>query len=180
MLLSLFPFKSFFFNGLNQPSLVAGLPLNRCIGAVIHMPFRKLLSLLLVLFPGMGFALHSDLQGNRMPLKEHESRIWSYTKRESEFSPISHTSRNNCEATQQPEALATPSPLLETPKSDTKIKVSFIIGTDGRVHSPFILESAGSTEDRVVLNTVRAWRYRPATCNGVPTEAEAKIGFSSR
>jgi hypothetical protein len=31
-----------------------------------------------------------------------------------------------------------------------------------------------------VLNTVRAWRYRPAMCNGVPTESEAKVGFSSR
>ena len=144
------------------------------------MPFRKLISLLLVLFPGMGFAFHSDLSSNRVPLTEHESKVWAYTKRESEFSSIAHTARNNCEATRPPEALATPSPLLDTPQSDTKIKVSFIIGTDGRVHSPFILESAGSTEDRLVLDTVRAWRYRPATCNGVPTEAEAKIGFSSR
>jgi TonB family protein len=144
------------------------------------MPFRKLLWLFLILFAGMAFALHSDPPTNRVTLKEHESKVWAYTKRESEFASIAHTARNNCEATQPPEALATPSPLLDIPKSDTKIKVSFIIGTDGRVHSPFILESAGSTEDRVVLDTVRAWRYRPATCNGVPTEAEAKIGFSSR
>jgi hypothetical protein len=27
---------------------------------------------------------------------------------------------------------------------------------------------------------VRAWRYRPATCNGLPTETEGKIEFSSR
>jgi len=31
-----------------------------------------------------------------------------------------------------------------------------------------------------VLDTVLSWRYRPATCNGVPTEAEGKIAFSSR
>jgi outer membrane biosynthesis protein TonB len=43
-----------------------------------------------------------------------------------------------------------------------------------------ILESAGSTGDRNVLQTVRNWRYRPATCNGVPTEAEGKIEFSHR
>jgi len=30
------------------------------------------------------------------------------------------------------------------------------------------------------LQTVRYWRYRPATCNGVPTEAEGKIEFSLR
>jgi TonB family protein len=62
----------------------------------------------------------------------------------------------------------------------TKVKVSFIIGADGRVHSPLILESAGPVGDRSVLQTVRAWRYRPATCNGVPTETEGKIEFSQR
>jgi TonB family protein len=61
-----------------------------------------------------------------------------------------------------------------------KIKVSFIVGTDGRVHSPLILESSGTSEDHAILNTVRAWRYRPAMCNGVPTETEGKIEFSSR
>jgi TonB family protein len=76
--------------------------------------------------------------------------------------------------------LATPSPLLDNPKMNAKIKVSFIIGTDGRVHSPFILESAGPQDDQVVLEAVRSWRYRPATCNGVPTESEARIGFSGR
>jgi hypothetical protein len=48
------------------------------------------------------------------------------------------------------------------------------------VHSPLILESAGLAGDRRVLQTVRTWRYRPATCNGVPTEIEGKIEFSSR
>jgi len=64
--------------------------------------------------------------------------------------------------------------------ASAKVKVSFIIGTDGRVHSPLILESAGATGDRSVLRTVRAWKYRPATCNGVPTETEGKIEFSTR
>jgi len=66
------------------------------------------------------------------------------------------------------------------PESSAKITVSFIVGTDGRVHSPLILESAGVSEDRTVLNAVRSWRYRPALCNGVPTEAEAKVEFSNR
>lgn len=90
------------------------------------------------------------------------------------------TAPASCEATQPPEALATPNPLLEPPDNSAKIKVSFIIGTDGRVHSPLILESAGALEDRTVLDVVRSWRYRPAMCNGVPTEAEAKVEFSSR
>jgi TonB family protein len=144
------------------------------------MPFRKLLSVLLVLFPGMGFAAHGSFSSNSESLKEHEIRVWAYTNREAEFSSITHTARNNCHATRPPEALATPSPLLDSPTANAKVKVSFIIDTDGRVQSPFILESAGSAEDRVVLDAVRAWRYRPATCNGVPTESEAKIRFSSR
>jgi len=91
--------------------------------------------------------------------------------------PVTHA---NCEATQLPEALATPDPLLDRPDSGAKITVSFIVGTDGLVHSPLILESAGVSEDRTVLNAVRSWRYRPALCNGVPTEAEAKVEFSNR
>jgi TonB family protein len=81
---------------------------------------------------------------------------------------------------QPPEALTTPDPLFPSTARGQKVKVSFIIGTDGRVHSPLILESAGLAGDRHVLQTVRTWRYRPATCNGVPTEIEGKIEFSSR
>ena len=88
--------------------------------------------------------------------------------------------RVSCESSQPPEALATPDPLVDTPVATPKITVSFIVGTDGRVHSPLILESLGPAGDRIVLDAVRAWRYRPATCNGVPTEAEGTIAFSSR
>jgi TonB family protein len=110
-----------------------------------------------------------------------ENRGWLSPLRDSKFSSISRTSaRKACSSTRPPEALATPDPLLEPPNPNLKITVSFIVGTDGRVHSPFILESAGLREDRRVLNAVRSWRYRPATCNGVPTEAEAKVEFFSR
>jgi TonB family protein len=76
--------------------------------------------------------------------------------------------------------LTTPDPLMVPALAGIKVKVSFIIGADGRVHSPLILQSVGTVGDRNVLQTVRAWRYRPATCNGVPTEAEGKIVFSQR
>jgi TonB family protein len=89
-------------------------------------------------------------------------------------------SRNACGAAQPPQALATPDPLLEDTDLSSKVSVSFIIGTDGRVHSALIMESAGPNEDQTVLDAVRSWRYRPALCNGVPTEAEAKIEFSNR
>jgi TonB family protein len=136
--------------------------------------------MILALFPWPALASAGDPGLPKAYVAEREHAMWTATKRDAEFSAIAHTARRSCEATHPPEALATPSPLLEQSDPSTTIKVSFIIGTDGRVHSPFILESAGSSADRIVLDTVRSWRYRPATCNGVPTEAEARIGFSSR
>jgi hypothetical protein len=100
---------------------------------------------------------------------------------DSKFAPVPHaTARPSCEATQPPQALATPNPMLDQTYLNARITVSFIVGADVRVNSPLILESGGSREDRTVLDAVRSWRYRPALCNGVPTEAEGKIEFSSR
>ncbi len=88
--------------------------------------------------------------------------------------------RPSCESLRPAEALATPDPLLDAAEVKGKVAVSFVIGTDGRVHSPVVLESGGSDEDSNVLEAVRAWRYRPATCNAVPAETESKVEFSSR
>ena len=114
-------------------------------------------------------------------LAERERQLWKTPIRATEFSNVPHTSaRARCEQNQPPQALATPDPLMIPVGSNTKVKVSFVIGADGRVHSPLILESSGPLGDRNVLQTVRHWRYRPATCNGVPTEAEGRIEFSLR
>jgi TonB family protein len=114
-------------------------------------------------------------------LQSRENKAWKAPVHSSEFSDVPHsTARTRCEDTQPPEALATPDPLLAATAAGSKVKVSFIIGADGHVHSPLILESAGPAGDRSVLQTVRGWRYRPARCNGVPTEAEGKIEFSRR
>ena|SRR2546425_337823 len=120
-------------------------------------------------------------QSRAAGLEEREHQLWKTLARYSQFSDVPHSSaRSRCEEVQLPQALATPAPLLTQPVNSRKVKVSFIIGTDGRVHSPLILESAGPRRDRNVLQTVRTWRYRPGTCNGVPTETEGKIEFSSR
>jgi TonB family protein len=113
--------------------------------------------------------------------EERERQVSKALLRASQFVDVYHiSSAPACEDVQPPEALTTPDPILTTAAGGKKVKVSFIIGTDGRVHSPLILESAGLAGDRHVLQTVRTWRYRPATCNGVPTETEGKIEFSSR
>jgi len=85
-----------------------------------------------------------------------------------------------CGDTRPPEALATPDPLVLLDDPDSPVRVSFIVGADGRVYSPFILDGGGPAEDQVVLRTVRRWRYRPALCNGVPTDSEARVQFSHR
>jgi TonB family protein len=113
--------------------------------------------------------------------EERERQASKALTRASQFVDVYHISSVPvCEDVQPPEALATPDPILTPPASGRRVKVSFIIGTDGRVHSPLILESAGLAGDRHVLQTVRTWRYRPATCNGVPTETEGKVEFSRR
>lgn len=100
--------------------------------------------------------------------------------RASQFVDVPHVSaRAICQDVQPPQALTTPNPLFVATERGRRVKVSFIIGTDGRVHSPLILESAGLSGDRDVLQVVRSWRYRPATCDGLPTEIEGKIEFSS-
>ena len=149
------------------------------------MPLQKLCSIILLAAPAICLASVNTpslrVQGREPNLSAREQQLWGAAVHDSEFAAMPHTSAPaSCEATQPPEALATPNPLLEPPDNSAKIKVSFIIGTDGRVHSPLILESAGALEDRTVLDVVRSWRYRPAMCNGVPTEAEAKVEFSSR
>jgi TonB family protein len=114
-------------------------------------------------------------------ITDREHQVFKTPARAAEFSDIPHVSaRSRCEDTQPPQALTTPDPLLVPIEAGLKVKVSFIVGADGRVHSPLILRSGGPAGDRNVLRTVRAWRYRPATCNGVPTEAEGKIEFSRR
>ena len=95
-------------------------------------------------------------------------------------SEVNRPATQTCEVSQPAEALATPDPLLAPFSAESTVAVSFVIGIDGRVHSPVILESAGSAEDNVVLRTLQLWRYRPALCNAAPSEMESKVEFSSR
>src|SRR5690349_10113517 len=115
------------------------------------------------------------------PIDHRERQVSLTLRRAAQYVDVPHiSSRPACADVQPPQALTTPDPLLTSSASSGKIKVSFIIGTDGRVHSPLILQSAGVVGDRRVLQTVRTWRYRPATCNGVPTETDGTIEVSSR
>ena len=127
------------------------------------------------------FGTTTSGQKLRLASFEQQERHFERTlARASQFLDVPHIHASPCEEIQDPVALATPDPMFAPTGAGKKVRVSFIIGIDGHVHSPLILESGGLAGDRRVLDTVRRWRYRPGTCNGVPTETEGKIEFSIR
>jgi TonB family protein len=117
----------------------------------------------------------------RTPLTQLEKTLRRVPAHISEFSPVSPPlALPQCGDVRPPEALLTPDPLLQVEDDKINVRVSFIVGTDGHVHSAFVLESGGADEDKMVLRAIRYWRYRPALCNGVPTDSEALVRFSIR
>jgi TonB family protein len=87
--------------------------------------------------------------------------------------------RGHCPAGLPPKPLATPLPAL--PKAGRgNLKISFVIGIDGRLHKLAVVNSAGRAADSKAFDALRQWRYEPATCNGVPMEAEGTVEFPGR
>jgi TonB family protein len=138
-------------------------------------------AVLVLVMPALTSAVTPTPRLQSAALEQQERQASRTLTRATQFVGVAHiSSRSACENVQPPQPLTTPDPLFTPSSQGRKVQVSFIIGIDGRVHSPLILESAGLAGDRQVLATVRTWRYRPATCDGVPTETEGKIEFSSR
>jgi hypothetical protein len=117
----------------------------------------------------------------RTPLAGLEQSLRRIPVHVSEFVPVAEPlARSSCGDVRPPEALLTPDPMLQVQDDDLHVRVSFIVGPDGLVHSPFVLDSDGSKEDQLILRTVLRWRYRPALCNGVPANSEARVRFALR
>ncbi len=141
--------------------------------------------LLTVLFLAINLgAISTDsllrVQGHQKQLQLNPENLWKPLSHNASYRDMSRPlARSGCQALAEPQALATPNPLLNS-TGEQKITVSFVVGTDGRVYSPLILDGPDNEAGREVLEAVRAWRYRPAMCNGAPAESEAKVEFSSR
>ena len=68
---------------------------------------------------------------------------------------------------------AIPLPIVVNhPPHDWHATLFGTIGTDGRWHDLYILESAGIKADASVLDELKGVRFKPATCDGVPVTAE--------
>ena len=147
---------------------------------------RTLPSLLLLLLMSASLAWPSAPMSQRVnaqptPLSHLERSLLRVPAHISEFTPVSEPlALPKCGLVRPPEALLTPDPLLPTEDDPVLVRVSFIVGSDGHVHSAFVLTGARTDEDEAVLRAVRQWRYRPALCNGVPTDSEARVRFSIR
>jgi TonB family protein len=140
-----------------------------------------LLATITSVFAWCALPYSSRVNANRPALTQFEKTLRRAPAHISEFSPMSEPlALPVCGDVRPPEALLTPDPLLYVKDDALRVRVSFIVGSDGHVHSPFILDSGGPEEDQIVLRAIRFWRYRPALCNGVPTDSEARVRFSLR
>lgn len=141
------------------------------------------MTLALVLVAGLGASVVSSSRHAvpLPPLRQREQALRRVPAHTAEFAPVyESTVPMGCADTRLPEALLTPDPVMQDVSDDLHIRVSFIIGADGHVHSAFILNSGGRNPDRAILRAVRHWRYRPALCNGFPTAMEAQVSFVLR
>ncbi len=111
------------------------------------------------------------------PLTHSEKQLSVAAWHVSDFAPDDDPRVGKCRIARPPEPLLTPDPRLPLPDDLLEVRVSIIIGPDGRVQSPFVLDGAGPFEADIILHAIHSWRYRPALCNGIATDSEAVIRF---
>jgi TonB family protein len=68
------------------------------------------------------------------------------------------------------------------PSSDQQVIVDVKVSATGDVLEATLVKGLGNALDKIVLETVKTWRFHPATLHGspVPTEAELIFPFSER
>lgn len=63
------------------------------------------------------------------------------------------------------------------PSSPEKIVVDVNVDESGQVVGEKLVKGLGTPLDKIVLDTVRTWRFHPATVNGKPVPTEAELIF---
>jgi TonB family protein len=90
---------------------------------------------------------------------------------------IKYTLMEKCEANSDPEPADTPNPLLNE-HEDSVIVIDFIIGENGKINSPILLQGlVDGNANREALRTLKTWRFKPALCNETPSSAEGLAVF---
>jgi TonB family protein len=144
-------------------------------------PAVALMVIVLVAGTTASVVYSSDRVAPTPPISSRDTNLGRVPAHSSQFAPVSAANiLPTCAHSRLPEALLTPDPVIEDLSDDLSVRISFIIGADGRVHSAFILNSGGQNQDEQIMRAVRRWRYRPALCNGVPTPMEAQVSFVLR
>jgi len=79
-----------------------------------------------------------------------------------------------------PKPTFTPDPLppasweRKGPKTAMTI-FDLMVDRKGKVHDPVVIRSGGDDVDKQALDSVRRWRFIPATCGKEPIEAKARV-----
>lgn len=100
--------------------------------------------------------------------KPAESPHWKQT---AQFLAVRNTNRG-CVAFRPPQAISERAPLGLS--GDARARLNFVITRDGDVGSIVVLHLS-SGDERDLIGAVMGWRFRPAMCDGVPTDAEADV-----
>jgi TonB family protein len=90
------------------------------------------------------------------------------------FAPVRDRQRS-CAIYMPPELISRREPLGA--KGANAI-LNFVITRRGEVNDLVLLNSAGASNN-AAANAVSGWRFRPATCDGVPTDSEATLQLRS-
>jgi TonB family protein len=63
------------------------------------------------------------------------------------------------------------------PDSNRQVVVDVKVSATGEVLAATLVQGIGNELDQIVLNTVKTWRFHPATVNGNPVATEAELIF---
>lgn len=64
------------------------------------------------------------------------------------------------------------------PSSDRKVVLDVKLNASGEVTDETLVSGIGSVLDQMALDTVKSWRFQPATVNGQPVPSDAEVIFT--
>src|SRR5438105_7276617 len=93
---------------------------------------------------------------------EQQTALWKKSVR---FAPVKNRQRS-CAIYTPPQAISRRAPLDAA--EGLSATLNFVVTQHGEVNDVVLLDFAG-VSDQAVAKAVAGWRFRPATCDGVPT-----------